>query len=217
MTTQREPTPETAKQKYDKSTAGIPIEDPVEALRFFCSVAMTGHNGQDWLDSEPFFDALKQERNQLRAKLAGVVEQCAKVCKVIADESDPRISTQAARCEATIRALSPVAGKVDAVAHEKLYSRPILYTDSIKGVQVCRDDLWAVTTEEIYSMRNAAPQDAQAEECAHKWIANSGRGGEPDFRMNRQMSPEPLMHVMCKQCSARTWVTAEQWKQERTR
>ena len=31
--------------------------DPVERLRFFCSLAMTG---QDWLDIEPFFDALKQ-------------------------------------------------------------------------------------------------------------------------------------------------------------
>jgi len=28
---------------------------PLERLRFFCSLAM---NGQDWLDVEPFFDAL---------------------------------------------------------------------------------------------------------------------------------------------------------------
>ena len=30
--------------------------DPVERLRFYCSLAM---QGQDWLDVEPFFDALK--------------------------------------------------------------------------------------------------------------------------------------------------------------
>lgn len=32
---------------------------------------------------------------------------------------------------------------------DKLYSRPILYTDTIKGEQTLRDDLWAVTTEEL--------------------------------------------------------------------
>lgn len=30
-------------------------DDPIERLRFFCSCAMSG---QDWLDVEPFFDAL---------------------------------------------------------------------------------------------------------------------------------------------------------------
>ena len=30
-----------------------------------------------------------------------------------------------------------------------LATRPILYTDGLKGEQVCRDDLWAVTTEEL--------------------------------------------------------------------
>jgi len=49
---------------------------------------------------------------------------------------------------------------------------PILYTDSVQGVQVCRDDLWAVTTEEIHALRNSAPPDslavAQALEMAAK-------------------------------------------------
>lgn len=31
----------------------------------------------------------------------------------------------------------------------ELATRPLLYTDSIKGAQVCRDDMWAVTTEEL--------------------------------------------------------------------
>lgn len=26
-----------------------------------------------------------------------------------------------------------------------------------------------------------------SEECDHEWIANTGRGGEPDFRLNRRM------------------------------
>lgn len=50
-------------------------------------------------------------------------------------------------------------------------------------------------------------------ECKHKWIANSGSGGEPEFRPNRQMSPEPLMHVTCEKCNARTWMTAAQWEE----
>ena len=50
------------------------------------------------------------------------------------------------------------------------------------------------------------------EECTHEWISNSGRGGDPDFRLNRQMSPEPLMHVMCAKCGTRTWMTRQQWE-----
>jgi hypothetical protein len=44
----------TAKQRFDE----LMVEDttPLERLRFFCSLAM---NGQDWLDVEPFFDALR--------------------------------------------------------------------------------------------------------------------------------------------------------------
>jgi hypothetical protein len=35
------------------------------------------------------------------------------------------------------------------VCYSKYATRPILYTDTIKGIQVCRDDMWAVTTEEL--------------------------------------------------------------------
>ena len=31
---------------------------PLERLRLFCSCAM---NGQDWLDSEPFFEAVRKQ------------------------------------------------------------------------------------------------------------------------------------------------------------
>lgn len=71
-------TPKSAKQQYDKYTADEAIDDPIEALRFFCALAMNEH---DWLDVEQFFDALMRDRNQLRAQLAGVVERAAKVCK----------------------------------------------------------------------------------------------------------------------------------------
>lgn len=47
--------------------------------------------------------------------------------------------------------------------------------------------------------------------CDHYWIPNSGQGGEPEFRPNRQMSREPLMHVMCSRCKCRTWFTEKQW------
>jgi hypothetical protein len=36
------------------------------------------------------------------------------------------------------------------------------------------------------------------DECSHLWITNSGQGGAPEFRPNRQMSPAPTMHVMCR-------------------
>lgn len=48
-------------------------------------------------------------------------------------------------------------------------------------------------------------------ECEHYWIPNSGRGGDPEFRQNRQMSHEPLMHVQCGKCKCRTWFTEKQW------
>lgn len=48
-------------------------------------------------------------------------------------------------------------------------------------------------------------------ECDHYWMPNSGRGGEPEYRPNRQMSHELLMHVRCSQCGARTWFTEKQW------
>lgn len=46
---------ETAKQRYDKFMVEGEEEPPVERLRFFCSLAL---NGQDWIDVEPFFDAI---------------------------------------------------------------------------------------------------------------------------------------------------------------
>lgn len=49
-------------------------------------------------------------------------------------------------------------------------------------------------------------------ECKHTWISNSGAGGAPDFRPNRMMSPDPLMHVKCGKCNARTWLTETQWR-----
>lgn len=44
----------TARQQFDMHMSQC-VETPIERLRFFCSLAM---NGQDWLDVEPFFDAL---------------------------------------------------------------------------------------------------------------------------------------------------------------
>lgn len=44
------------KQQYDEIMAGSSEDqNALEDLRFFCSLAM---RGQDWLDVEPFFDAL---------------------------------------------------------------------------------------------------------------------------------------------------------------
>ena len=45
---------ETAQQQFD-DCGGSEIADPIERLRFFCCLAM---DGQDWLDVEPYFNAL---------------------------------------------------------------------------------------------------------------------------------------------------------------
>jgi len=49
------------------------------------------------------------------------------------------------------------------------------------------------------------------EKCDHLWVANSGKGGAPDFRINRQMSPYPLMHIKCSECNSRTWMGEKRW------
>lgn len=44
------------------------------------------------------------------------------------------------------------------------------------------------------------------------YVSNSGRGGPPRFRTNRQLSTNPLMHVMCAITGARTWVHEKRWE-----
>jgi hypothetical protein len=54
--------PRAALQYYNETIAETGDSDmggPLERLRFFCSLSMPG---QDWLDVEPFFDALEQEQ-----------------------------------------------------------------------------------------------------------------------------------------------------------
>ena len=50
------------------------------------------------------------------------------------------------------------------------------------------------------------------DDCAHIWNANTKPDGSLDFRMNRQLSGEPLVIVKCELCKARTWMTREQWE-----
>ncbi len=47
---------QSAKQEYDKCMEGLIENDPIERLRFFLSIAIK--QPQDWLDVEPFIDAL---------------------------------------------------------------------------------------------------------------------------------------------------------------
>lgn len=43
-------------------------DDPIERLRFFCSLVM---QGQDWLDAEMFFDDVIAEREAHNAEITG--------------------------------------------------------------------------------------------------------------------------------------------------
>lgn len=49
--------PKSAKQRFDEH-GGVEENSPLERLRFFCSLAMSP---RDWLDVEPFFDAIQKE------------------------------------------------------------------------------------------------------------------------------------------------------------
>ena len=46
-------------------------------------------------------------------------------------------------------------------------------------------------------------------DCIHKWIANSGQGGEPKFSKGNNPYNNTT-HVKCSECNARTWLTPEQ-------
>ena len=48
-------------------------------------------------------------------------------------------------------------------------------------------------------------------ECKQKWVANSGKGGEPQFTLNKQMGSIPSMHVKCDCCGCRTWISKATW------
>lgn len=52
--------------EYEAAMIGCEENDPIERLRFFCSIAM---NGEDWLDVEPFFDAITARLAELEAAL----------------------------------------------------------------------------------------------------------------------------------------------------
>ncbi len=52
----------TTKERYDISTKDCVLE-PLEALRYFCSLSM---NSRDWFDVEPLFDAVSELIEELK-------------------------------------------------------------------------------------------------------------------------------------------------------
>ena len=58
----------TALERYNTFTEGETMDDPIERLRFFLSLALIG---QDWLDVEPFIDDVS---NQLASRDAEIAE-----------------------------------------------------------------------------------------------------------------------------------------------
>lgn len=96
--------------------------DPVERLRFFCSLAM---RGQDWLDAEQFFDALKQQGEP--AGVAGFVNEAygidwvSGVCSNIGDliyTSAPTIPEGYQLIRSDLVAFLDGSGEIDGLAFE---------------------------------------------------------------------------------------------------
>lgn len=56
---------QTAMERYVKSGCDQEESDPIERLSFFCSLAFK--NPQDWLDVEPFFDAVRKKASEGQA------------------------------------------------------------------------------------------------------------------------------------------------------
>jgi len=73
-------TMKTAKEQYDEFMEGEVEPDPLERLRFFCSLAM---DNRDWLDVEPFFNDVNkanEERRAHNALLIGAVRNLTDIC-----------------------------------------------------------------------------------------------------------------------------------------
>ena len=63
-----------AKHQYEKAIKGSEELDPIERLRFFCSIAM---RAQDWLDVEPLFEDLIADRQRRGEPVAWVKQDIA--------------------------------------------------------------------------------------------------------------------------------------------
>lgn len=49
------------------------------------------------------------------------------------------------------------------------------------------------------------------ENCRHIWVSSDeDENGEAMFSKS-PFGPEPVTHVCCSECNARTWLTKEQW------
>jgi hypothetical protein len=50
--------------------------------------------------------------------------------------------------------------------------------------------------------------------CQHDWVSNSGNGGVPKFKTGVGIfGRSAAMHVRCRKCGDRTWLTESQWKE----
>lgn len=76
----------TALERYKEFTIDGEDESPIERLRFFCAQAM---QGDDWLDVEPFFDALTDQTAlivELTKRNAELVEALRKAAMGLAND-----------------------------------------------------------------------------------------------------------------------------------
>jgi len=68
---------------YNEIAATDDPGSPLERLRFFCSIAM---RPQDWLDVEPFFDALAEPDATREPATAAEIVKAGGECAVVDDE-----------------------------------------------------------------------------------------------------------------------------------
>jgi hypothetical protein len=79
------PADHSAKQRYDELNASEDSLEPLERLRFFCSLAMSG---QDWLDVEEFFDAVIGSKPADYSR-DSVIEECVSKIQLLGDSWVP--------------------------------------------------------------------------------------------------------------------------------
>jgi len=94
---------------------------------------------------------------------------------------------------------------------------PILYSDTIRSRRVNRDDLWAITTEQLLYLRQLVGLfRAQAEQPASDWQHLKPFGYAPGGYMNECQACKTIVHdldkraITCRPCAEKAFAAAEQ-------
>ena len=195
---------ETAKQQYDRFVDPTEESSPIERLRFFCSLAM---KGQDWLDVEPFIDALSApnaaDMSDLVKRLRGMAGMISKGRQLVIDLA---IDTLNEAADALSR---PVAAELPGVPYKDWGSRR---ADTLTVLASDYDALRTRASEIIAALTAQGIEARTAYSDALLRLADA----EEIIAAKEAQLPDGMKHctILFKECAkGHGWLTATNWVQ----